>query len=732
VLKLQSKEHICFFIDGLDEHDGEYMTLLDLVLRTRATPNVKICLSSRPEPAFRLRLCACPSISMQDLNKHDIETLVQQKLEPLGSTFTSLIEEVTERAEGIILWAALVCNSLLRGYTMYDDEPMLRKRLDDTPSGLRELFRHMFSKIDNAHRDNLRIYCHILKWASEIKYKTYYTSLTFVTAVSQSSGIASLESFVRACPSREQQIVAQSQGLIEVGRQEDNPVLGLWSVRQTVDQGIIQSQTHDLTKELFEHSRHHIRWVHRSAHDCIFGERGETIAQWIFLDDDLELKRKSVDCLLWLAEHLPMVFMSQYDEFVALVAAFDDLIRDIILLTSYDEGFPIAGKLHDLVASVFPGRDRRSCRKELQDVAAGRPSDIDEMLPLYSLWVGILEIGRHSYFDHLVQKPFAAHICGSLIWNGAAGGDDDLSCRLLSHVLRYFQPWTDSNLPSGSFLHNRRLGYQQHSRRFSQSTVNPIIISWHGSLDHDEGSMIHDLATFRGSTCDPSLSSRFWLQVLGLFEARKVWRGPQAVDQDDCLLPLQLLLPNSEFLQMCAASQSSAMTSPALPASRFRMMCLRRNQRIPVSRTWPHEVTHEHEAVAMFDLSTTATEALMLQSQWWTPEDAGSRTLATMNSLGMTWVGTAADYTSCLQVILDDIWQDRDQQLNAWQQLYALACLKLCFGRMWKIGNEARVARWTENAKRPYFEYPSTSESSSDDGLKNERDPLEEPASAIS
>jgi hypothetical protein len=134
----------------------------------------------------------------------------------------------------------------------------------------------------------------------------------------------------------------------------------------------------------------------------------------------------------------------------------------------------------------------------------------------------------------------------------------------------------------------------------------------------------------------------------------------------------------------------------------------------------------------MFDLSTTATEALMLQSQWWTPEDAGSRTLATMNSLGMTWVGTAADYTSCLQVILDDIWQDRDQQLNAWQQLYALACLKLCFGRMWKIGNEARVARWTENAKRPYFEYPSTSESSSDDGLENERDPLEEPASAIS
>lgn len=57
VLKFQSKDHICFFIDGLDEHDGDYMSLLDLILQIHGTSNVKICLSSRPEPAFRLRLC---------------------------------------------------------------------------------------------------------------------------------------------------------------------------------------------------------------------------------------------------------------------------------------------------------------------------------------------------------------------------------------------------------------------------------------------------------------------------------------------------------------------------------------------------------------------------------------------------------------------------------------------------------------------------------------------------
>jgi hypothetical protein len=44
--------------------------------------------------------------------------------------------------------------------------------------------------------------------------------------------------------------------------------------------------------------------------------------------------------------------------------------------------------------------------------------------------------------------------------------------------------------------------------------------------------------------------------------------------------------------------------------------------------------------------------------------------------------------------MLDDIWADRDKQLDAWQQLYALACVKLWFKCMWKIGDEAEVAKW--------------------------------------
>ena len=88
----------------------------------------------------------------------------------------------------------------------------------------------MFSKIDDVHREGLRTYCHLLKWASETKHKTYYASLCFVTTMSQYAEVTSLEQFVKTCSSREQQIVVQSQCLIEVGRQKHNPVIGLLSV----------------------------------------------------------------------------------------------------------------------------------------------------------------------------------------------------------------------------------------------------------------------------------------------------------------------------------------------------------------------------------------------------------------------------------------------------------------------------------------------------------------------
>ena len=81
---------------------------------------------------------------------------------------------------------------------------MLRKRLEETPLGLKDLFRHMFSKIDKTHRENLKIYCHLLNWASRTEDLTHYTMMSLITRVLQNVDTGSLDRFISLCATCEQ------------------------------------------------------------------------------------------------------------------------------------------------------------------------------------------------------------------------------------------------------------------------------------------------------------------------------------------------------------------------------------------------------------------------------------------------------------------------------------------------------------------------------------------------
>jgi len=44
----EEDSEICFFIDGLDEHDGDVRELMHLLCEISRAPRIKICVSSRP------------------------------------------------------------------------------------------------------------------------------------------------------------------------------------------------------------------------------------------------------------------------------------------------------------------------------------------------------------------------------------------------------------------------------------------------------------------------------------------------------------------------------------------------------------------------------------------------------------------------------------------------------------------------------------------------------------
>ena len=144
-------------IDGLDEvlsSDGS-MKLLGLISRLQKTPGVKICVSSRPEPAFDRSLSRRPNLKLQDLTEHDIRCFVRATLEPYltsgleksQSSLGDLADHICDTAQGVFLWVRIVLNSLQRGLENGDSFDDLLHRAQAFPRGLHELFTEMWRRL---------------------------------------------------------------------------------------------------------------------------------------------------------------------------------------------------------------------------------------------------------------------------------------------------------------------------------------------------------------------------------------------------------------------------------------------------------------------------------------------------------------------------------------------------------------------------------------------------------
>ncbi|KAI0518135.1 hypothetical protein F5B22DRAFT_644897 [Xylaria bambusicola] len=152
----------CFFIDGLDEYQGQEETLIRIVKSLAAAPNVKICASSRPWPAFYAEWnTSIYTFKMQDFSKADMTKYVKEYLEgsdkfkaaaALDSKCLDLIPNISDRANGVWLWVYLVVRDILRD--IRDGEPFQQwqNRLESYPQELVAYFRKMMERIDPFHR----------------------------------------------------------------------------------------------------------------------------------------------------------------------------------------------------------------------------------------------------------------------------------------------------------------------------------------------------------------------------------------------------------------------------------------------------------------------------------------------------------------------------------------------------------------------------------------------------
>ena len=151
--------HLCLLVDGLDEFDGDEDSLLETIHFLSRDPGTRICVSSRPEQRFRLGFASSPQLRLHDLNSRDIEKASMERLRPVlkqyfphsASGIDDLVRSVTERSQGVFLWADLMCKDLRSGAHNADSMRELFERLDRTPGDIEGLYRHMLSRLDKFY-----------------------------------------------------------------------------------------------------------------------------------------------------------------------------------------------------------------------------------------------------------------------------------------------------------------------------------------------------------------------------------------------------------------------------------------------------------------------------------------------------------------------------------------------------------------------------------------------------
>ncbi len=153
-----SEAKFCFFIDGLDEFEGDHTDLIGLIKDIGSSSNIKICVSSRPwvlfEDAFRHK----PSLMLQDLTYPDIKQFIDDafynnlrfsELEEREPEYAGqLLKDIAQKSAGVFLWVTLVVHSLLAGLNNGDRVLDLERRLAFLPPDLESLYEKMLNSLD--------------------------------------------------------------------------------------------------------------------------------------------------------------------------------------------------------------------------------------------------------------------------------------------------------------------------------------------------------------------------------------------------------------------------------------------------------------------------------------------------------------------------------------------------------------------------------------------------------
>lgn len=196
------------------------------------SPNIKLCLSSRPWSEFEETFGGNPNLrlKLEDLTRNDIHRYTSNKFnsnrtfhmfKDADPSYLELISEVSRQAQGVFLWVYLVVRDLLEGLTHGDTMRTLRQRLRAFPQDLESYFQHM---VDLIQPDYLRHTARVFEIATFVEKPLSAVAYSFVGDVESDGDFAlrhttgtmkESEVLLRVEQTR-RQLDARCKGLLEV------------------------------------------------------------------------------------------------------------------------------------------------------------------------------------------------------------------------------------------------------------------------------------------------------------------------------------------------------------------------------------------------------------------------------------------------------------------------------------------------------------------------------------
>ena len=221
------------FVDGLDEFDGDYDRVIEMITNLSDQRHVKICVSSRPLLAFQSAFRGKPCLRLQDLTFNTIREytekrlshLVQQQVYPNGKTqqkAKELLRMVVERADGVFLWAVIATQEVRDGFQGMVDLDELAQAIEVLPVELEDLFMLVLKRIKRPFRRDAAKFLQIILFTAGDDGELDLCKLHLISSQQEFQDAPfvfenfTMSELTEACRTLETRLLSHTGGLLEL------------------------------------------------------------------------------------------------------------------------------------------------------------------------------------------------------------------------------------------------------------------------------------------------------------------------------------------------------------------------------------------------------------------------------------------------------------------------------------------------------------------------------------